>query len=78
MDQSKFPRLFFGEYTATLKFKHTVNGERITTEKEISFWVIPWKLMLLLVAIIVGIIILIRKIRKKRKEKYTASARRFK
>ena len=78
MDQSKFPRIFFGEYTATLKFKHTVNGERITAEKEVSFWIIPWKLILLLILLIVGIILLIRRIRKKRKEKYTASARRFK
>ncbi len=78
MDQSKFPRLFFGEYTATMKFKHTVNGERITVEKEVSFWVIPWKLMLILIALIVGIIVIINRIRKKRKEQFTASARRFK
>lgn len=77
MDQSKFPRLFFGEYTATLKFKHTVNGERITVEREVSFWVIPWKLMIVIVVIIVGIILLIRWIRSRRRQEFTASARRF-
>jgi hypothetical protein len=79
LDQSKFPKMYFGEYTATLKFKHTVNGERITVEKETSFWVIPWKLIGGVILLIVAIILIIRRIRKgKKKDQYTASARRFK
>ena len=78
LDQSKFPKIYFGEYTATIKFKHTVNGERITVEKDTTFWVIPWKLLSALILVVLAIILLIRRIRKKRKEKFTAPARRFK
>ena len=56
----KFLKVFFGNYTATLKLKHTVNGERITTEREVSFWVIPWQLiifLLLIIAIITAVVI---------------------
>jgi hypothetical protein len=44
---------YFGEYTATMKLRHMVNNQKVTTEKEIKFWVIPWKLILI-VAIMIG------------------------
>lgn len=61
----EFPKLHFGRYKATLKLKHFQNGERVTTEKEVTFWVIPWELILILIIIILAVAYYIRRKMKK-------------
>ncbi len=56
-------RMLFGRYTAELTSKFGLKGQTVT--KKISFWVIPWKLILGVITIlaiaIVGIIYAIRR-----------------
>lgn len=72
-DFSKFPKLNIGEYTATLKMFHMKDGKKIVTDAEVKFWILPWKLILviLVVAVTTGIVI-----SKTRKSKSKRSARK--
>lgn len=57
-DLSKIKDLRFGKYTANLLLVYD-NGERdIPIESVVSFWVFPWRLVLALLGIIVGLIAL--------------------
>jgi hypothetical protein len=56
-DFSKIPNLRFGRYTAKLVLVYD-NGERdVPIEAEVSFWVVPWRLLIgfLLVAVLAGL-----------------------
>ncbi len=66
----QFPKMYFGKYTATLKLRHTVNNERVTTEESIEFWIIPWGLILIVVLILIFIIILYKRRRNRGARKY--------
>lgn len=62
-------KIYVGKYKATLKLRHSSNGERVTSEAEISFWMIPWKLIAALVLIITGFVIYFIVSRRKRSKK---------
>ncbi len=51
-------RMLFGRYTAKLTMTYGANGQKVTTE--LSFFVIPWKLILLGLAVLVGGFFLVR------------------
>lgn len=51
-------KVYFGKYKATLKLKHDKAGERVTTERTISFLVIPWQLLVVL-SLVVLIFVLV-------------------
>ncbi len=72
-DFKKLTTIYFGKYHATLKLKHDENGERVTTEANLTYWVIPWRLILVIIILILMIItffLLKRKITKRSKVKY--------
>lgn len=52
LNKDQFPKIYFGKYTATLKLKHPEAGERVTDDYEITFWVIPWRLILLAIILV--------------------------
>lgn len=52
-------KIYFGKYYATLKLKHDRNNQRVTAERQISFWIIPWQLIFLLILIILVVITLV-------------------
>lgn len=56
LNWEKVTKIHFGKYYATLKLKHDRNNQRVTTEREISFWIVPWQLILLIVLIIFALI----------------------
>lgn len=51
-----FGKILFGKYTATLMLRSTVDGERVTTTKDIDFYVYPWKLILIVTAGLLGVL----------------------
>lgn len=51
-------RILFGYYTAKLKMTYGADKREVTST--ISFWVIPWKMILVLVTVLIGGFILIR------------------
>lgn len=55
---------YFGQYTATLKMRHMVDNQKVTDEREIKFWVIPWKLILLAIATLIVIYFVQKTIKK--------------
>ncbi|HSW37426.1 MAG TPA: hypothetical protein VLG37_03605 [Candidatus Saccharimonadales bacterium] len=50
-DASKFNRLRFGKYTAHLVAVYDNGKQDVPLEASASFWVIPWRLILLIIAI---------------------------
>jgi hypothetical protein len=58
---SEFPTLRFGRYQATLKLKHFENGDRITTERQVSFWIIPWEIILIVILLVLLIAYVVRR-----------------
>jgi hypothetical protein len=51
-------RMLFGRYTADLLVTYGASGKTVTMT--IAFWVIPWKLILIVIAVLVGGFFLIR------------------
>ncbi len=51
-------RMLFGKYTAKLKMTYGTDKREVTST--ISFWVIPWKLILVVIGILIGGFFLIR------------------
>lgn len=51
-------RMLFGRYTADLVITYGTNSQKTTMS--ISFWVIPWKLILIIIATLVGGFFLVR------------------
>lgn len=76
-DFSNADRFRFGKYSATTLFVYD-DGERdVPTEATLSFWVVPWKLLLImlfvsaliLVGIILPIVIVMKRLKKNRQAK---------
>lgn len=51
-------RMLFGRYTADLVMTYGTNNQKVTMS--ISFWVVPWKLILIIIALLVGGFFLVR------------------
>lgn len=51
-------RMLFGRYTADFVVTYGTTGQKLTTT--IAFWVIPWKLILIVIVVLVGGFFLIR------------------
>lgn len=51
-------RMLFGRYTADLVVSYGANGEKATMT--IAFWVIPWRLILIVIGVLVGGFFIIR------------------
>lgn len=66
-------RILFGRYTADLKISY---GDNKTLTETMSFWIIPYKLIILLVIILVGIIIAFRTWMLRYKKRVINQARR--
>lgn len=64
----------FGRYTARVVAVYNDGVRDVPIEKEVVFWVIPWKAMLLFVGSIVAIVLLLRFYIKKRTDKAVARA----
>lgn len=56
LNWSKLPNIPFGKYKAKLAAVYDDNGVKKTIEDEVTFWVIPWKLLLVVILLIVVII----------------------
>jgi hypothetical protein len=59
IDKNEFPSLPFGQYTATLKLRHTVDNVRETITRDINFWVIPWPVILSFAIVVLLLVIYI-------------------
>ncbi len=57
-----------GRYTATLQlfYRDKATGENIRMDYDIHFWIIPWKAILLIIALIVGYFLIKKAIRNRR------------
>lgn len=55
-NKENFFKVYWGSYRATLMLKHTVNGERVTSQHDVSFSVIPWRLILFILLLLIVII----------------------
>lgn len=63
-----------GQYTAKLVAVYN-DGERdVPLETEVTFWVIPWKTILIIIAVIIGLVLLNRKINQRRTQKVVKKA----
>ncbi len=51
-------RMLFGRYTADLTVTYGTSGKKVTSS--LSFWVIPWKLILIIIVVLVGGFFLVR------------------
>lgn len=51
-------RMLFGRYTADLIVTYGTNGKKVASH--ISFWVLPWKLILIVIIVLIGGFFLIR------------------
>jgi hypothetical protein len=64
-DGGNFTKLRFGRYVAKVVAVYTDNGRDVPIQAEISFWVIPWRFLLILLAIllvcVVGLVTIVRK-----------------
>ena len=59
MDQTNIgDRFLFGYYTANITLSYGSNGQ--TTTSSLSFWVIPWRLVLTVIGVVIVLIIVIR------------------
>lgn len=67
-------KILFGRYTAQLTETYGTNGTKIT--QTISFWVIPWKIILAIIVVLVGIFLIIRLSLKRYRERILSQARR--
>ncbi len=63
-----------GKYTAKLVAVYNDGTRDIPIEQEVSFWVIPWKAILLLIVAVVGLILLSRWRSKRRTDKAVRKA----
>ena len=71
-DLTKADQFRIGKYTANLLMVYDDGKRDVPLEASVSFWVVPWRLILLILAIILGpalIVYLIMKIRYERKTK---------
>lgn len=59
----------FGRYTAKVVAVYNDGTRDVPIEKDVTFWVIPWKALLLIITVITGTILLLRLYIKKRTEK---------
>lgn len=48
-------KMLFGRYTADLRVSYGSNNQTVT--KSITFWIIPWRLILVIIVILIGVII---------------------
>lgn len=64
----------FGRYTAKVVAVYNDGTRDIPIQKEVTFWVIPWKAMLLTIGIIVGVVLLLRFYIKRRTDKAVKQA----
>jgi hypothetical protein len=72
LNWDKLSKFRIGKYNARLLFAaENTSGETYTIQKETFFWVIPWPLLVLLVAVVVltGLYITAKKISKKKSKK---------
>jgi hypothetical protein len=64
-DSGDFTKLRFGRYVAKVVAVYNDNGRDVPIQAEITFWVIPWRVLLIILAIlaicIVGLVTIIRK-----------------
>lgn len=71
-NKDNFLKVYWGNYQATLMLKHTVDGERVTSQHNVTFSVIPWRLIVvvvLCVIIISALVFIFRRNSKKSKSK---------
>ena len=61
---SSFSKIRFGKYYAHLAFVYNNGITNVTTNATVSFWVIPWKLILTIIVIIAAIIVGLRFLKK--------------
>lgn len=66
-NKSQFPKIHFGKYNALLKLKHPNENTRITSEHSLSFWIIPWRLTLMVFIFIFACVSIVRLSKKRRK-----------
>ncbi len=66
-------RILFGRYTADLNIQY---GENRTLTETMSFWIIPYKLILLVVLVLVGVIVAFRVWMQGYKKRVISQARR--
>lgn len=66
-NKDNFLKIYWGNYHATLMLKHTVNGERVTSQHDVTFSVIPWRLIVIVVLTVIMIITLVISLNKKNK-----------
>jgi hypothetical protein len=64
---SSFSKIRFGKYYAYLALVYNNGTTDVTSNATISFWVIPWKLILIIIAVIVAIIFVWKAIKKSTK-----------
>lgn len=64
----------FGRYTAKIVAVYNDGTRDVPIEREVTFWVIPWKAILATLTIIIGTILLLRFYIKKRTEKAVKTA----
>lgn len=64
----------FGRYTAKIVAVYNDGTRDVPIEREVTFWVIPWKAILATLTIIIGTILLLRLYIKKRTEKAVKTA----
>jgi hypothetical protein len=68
---NKLSQVYIGKYTATLQLEHMYHNQMNITTVDVTFWVIPWKLVLVIILILLLIItfILTRRERRRRRKK---------
>lgn len=64
-DGGNFTKLRFGRYVAKVVAVYNANGRDVPIQAEITFWVIPWRVLLIILVIViicvVGLVTIIRK-----------------
>jgi len=73
-DWKKVGDFRFGKFTAKIVAVYNDGTRDVPIMREVTFWVIPWKAILILIAIIVGLVLLLRFYIKKRTEKAVKKA----
>jgi hypothetical protein len=72
--KAKFANIRFGHYTAKLVAIYDDGTRDVPIQMEISFWVIPWRAIILLIVVVVGLYLLARWRGKKRTAKAVKKA----
>lgn len=67
---NKLSQFYLGKYTATLQLEHMYNNQLTVTTLSVTFWIIPWKLILLIILLLLLITALaVGRKRRKKKQK---------